>query len=141
MLSCRNDPCIPDDAFLYRRIIPKWFVANEDGTKRISSAAFKDGNGELSVNVASLTTPRRVLQGRPDDRLAQLQARIPRSLKLNVMMDVKPGDPSHAVICPEASKSQARRMAAGATLVDLARRWSWPKRLYLRAKGWLVRRS
>lgn len=141
MLPCRNDPCIPDDAFLYRRIIRQWFVQNGDGTERISSAAFKDGRGELSVNVASLTTPRRVLQGRPKDRLAQLQAKIPRSLFLNVMMDAKPDDPSHAVICPKASDAKARRMAADATLVDVTAMSSWPRRLYLRVKWWLVRRS
>lgn len=43
---------VADNERLWRRIHPTWVIANEDGTTRLSSAAFNDHN--MSVDRASI---------------------------------------------------------------------------------------
>lgn len=50
-----DDPSIPDSEPLYRRIPPRWFDPQPDGTVRIASGAFDDdGDGDpMSVYIGS----------------------------------------------------------------------------------------
>jgi hypothetical protein len=127
MPECRDDPTIENSAVLLRRVIPKFIVHTPDGGQRISSAAFKDGRGELSVAIAALTTYEKLLEGRPDDRIARFLAEIPRGLALNVMADPLPEDAAHAIICPKATSSKADKLAKSAQLVDRIEIESAPK--------------
>jgi hypothetical protein len=72
----------------------------------ISSAAFRDKSGELSVHLASLTSRDRALAAFPTFSLGELQARIPRMLGMIVCRDPLPEDASHALICPAAKKDR-----------------------------------
>lgn len=106
-----DDLSITDEALLWRRLHPTWVIANEDGSYRISSAAFKDGNHEVSVNLAELTTPEETLAGFSQQGIAELQARIPRSLGHALVRDPAPLNPAHALICepiPHPSKQRER---------------------------------
>ena len=62
-----DDPSITDEDSLYRRILPSWVVPKIGGGFRPSSSAFLDNrSGEVSVNVARLTTQERVLATYPE---------------------------------------------------------------------------
>jgi hypothetical protein len=122
-----DDLEIADNDLLLRRILdkPEWYYI-EDGEPKVSSAAFRDRNNEVSVNVAALTTHEQALQGRPLDGLASIQASTPRGLQhiiSRTLEDDDPDDPSHRVICPPSGiskgkiKEAARLMAKGTTWI------------------------
>jgi hypothetical protein len=96
--------------FLYRSIITcgasRQIKYDEvKGIWRPSSYAFSDARGELSVDIASKTTPEESLRRRPKSgALATFQAEIPISLKYPVEEDPikndpdKPDNPAHALV-------------------------------------------
>lgn len=52
-----DDTTIPDSEGLWRRIPPSWIVLDKETAEwRLSSVAFIDRRGELSVELSSLTT-------------------------------------------------------------------------------------
>ncbi len=112
-----DDPTIPDDERLWRRIAPNQLKPIDGTGFEISSAAFRDKTGDLSVHLASLTTRERVLASWPAFSLAELRAAVPRSLEMKVVRDPLPEDPSHALVCPYATKRQAKELARRSTLV------------------------
>lgn len=115
-----DDPTIEDEARLWRRILPPWVHREPDGRVRPASFAFLDRlSGELSVHLASLTTPERALQGHPEDSLVEIDAGFIRSLGYTVVRDPTPGDESHALICPAPSRRDARKIAGRATWIVL----------------------
>jgi len=126
-----DDPSIPDSEGLWRRILPlKGWIKIEGDQPRPSSMAFIDRrSGEVSVHRSSLTTQGAVLEGRDRESLAELLARVPRSLGCSVAPDPirdpedpdRISDPSHALICPPptSTKADARKMAEACTWVVL----------------------
>ena len=103
---------------LWRRIHPSYLKPLEDGSGfGVSSAAFRDKTGELSVHLAALTSDARVLAEYPTFSLGELQAGVPRGLGMLVCRDPLPEDASHTLICPAASKSQAKKLAEACALV------------------------
>ena len=47
-----DDPTIPDDSLVYRRITPEWYKVDPGtGERRLTSAAFSDLGGAMSVAV------------------------------------------------------------------------------------------
>jgi len=88
--------------FLYRRI-PKdnpycWKEIN--GTKIPSSANFKTNKGEdgLSVNIATLTTPEKVIAKYPKNDLAEFSASTPIAEGYNCLHKPSKKNVSHAII-------------------------------------------
>lgn len=124
-----NDQSIPDHELLWRRILPRWLHKQPDGTFRPSSMAFLDdtpgNNGEVSVDLASLTTIESSLAAYPGQGLAELEASVPRSLQHTVASDPLENNPAHALICPPPDipnnqrKRDARQMAEKARLIVL----------------------
>lgn len=108
-----NDPSIPDDEILWRRIVPEWLHQEPDGTVRPGKVAFIDRlSGEVSVHIASiLRDPNLALDGRPLDSLVAIPASLPRSLGLAIVRDPTPNYPSHALICPSPTPAKARQLA------------------------------
>lgn len=103
-----DDPAIADDDLLWRRLHPTWVVPTDEGF-RISSAAFKDGRHEVSVDLAALTTQVQTLAGFPQQGLAELKARVPRSLGHAIVRDPVEGNPAHALICEPPSQPNKKR--------------------------------
>jgi len=125
-----NDPSIPDDERLWRRIRSDWVHRPAGDQPRPSSAAFKDNlSGEVSVFIASATTTDALLQTRPTDSLAEITAGLARQLGYRVVRDPEgglvPDDPSHVVLCPPQGLGKKRltkaafALAEGATWVVL----------------------
>ena len=116
-----DDATIRDEDALWRRLLPGWIHLSATGDVLISSVAFKDRrSGELSVHLAALADQRRVLAFRPGDGLAELLARIPRSVGCPIVRDPDPDDPSHALICSSRTHGKlrvAKEMAKSARLL------------------------
>ena len=111
-----DDPSIPGDERLFRRIPSTWVAWDELGNATISSAAFKDE--ELSVNIESVMQR----DGRPPEDairdyagygLAAITAGYARSLNQVVAPDPVPEEPSHGVVY-----GQKKRGGVGGKLRD-----------------------
>ena len=109
---------------LWRRLTTlDWMPKNPDGTRRVSSAAFKGNSDdrELSVHVASLTTLDHVFNTRPECYgVADILAKHPEGLGLRVEHTPEPEDDSHASVYlhPEYGqrKKDAKKMSQLARL-------------------------
>jgi hypothetical protein len=104
-----DDLSIDAEEVLWRRVLPDWLHREPDGRVRAGSHAFIDRqSGELSVNIAALTSIESVRQTRPGDFILAFKAGVPRKLGLKIVRDPEPDDPSHALICPSPDKKQAK---------------------------------
>ena len=96
-----DDPSIPGDERLFRRIPPTWVNWSEDGNPTISSAAFKEP--ELSVNLESVMArdcrpPADAVRNYPGYGLAAITAAHARSLNQKVARDPVPEEPAHGIV-------------------------------------------
>ncbi len=117
MPECIDDPAIPNDERLWRRIAPAQVHREPDGTCVPSSGALR--TAEMSVHRASLTTVQEALANYADFSLVEFTAGLARELGLKVYPDPLPEDPSHAIVCPRATGSAAKELARRCTFVVL----------------------
>jgi hypothetical protein len=112
-----DDPTIPNDAELWRRIPPWHFVDDGNlGQIRPSSAAFEDhpDGSPMSVLLAvEAGDPQRALAGHQGFALASITAALARRLGLGVARDPRPDEPAHAVVFGRKNKRISRRLAMG----------------------------
>jgi len=111
-----DDPNIPADERLLRRIPRPWVDWDEHGNAVISSAAFKDE--ELSINLESIMGARRPAARGCDPQLSWLwfgcdYRRHARSLNQAVAPDPLPEEPAHGVVY-----GQKKRGGIGGKLRD-----------------------
>lgn len=118
-----DDPDIPGDEFLYRSILPSQFVEREG---RPSSAAFYSSTDpNISVDRASLSSPRETLDRRPGaTRVAQISAGQARATEnvAGVASDPIWDNPAHALIFPEDGVAKSAWVT---TARKLAKASSW----------------
>jgi hypothetical protein len=91
---------IGDDDVLWRRLTNSYWIKDSNGTKRVSSAAFKGSphDLELSTHSARLTTLEWVFNSRPHALgVGEIVARMARDLELVVEHDPVDDDASHTV--------------------------------------------
>src|SRR5438445_12219680 len=103
-----DDPNIPADERLFRRIPRTWVDWDEVGNATISSAAFKDE--ELSVNIESVMErdgrpPEDAIRNYPGYGLAAITAGHARSLNQAVAPDPLPEEPSHGGVYGQDERS------------------------------------
>ncbi|MBU1209612.1 MAG: hypothetical protein KKH04_22285 [Proteobacteria bacterium] len=103
---------IKDENELYRRIHPEQIKHG-----KISSAAFKQKTPDLSVSIAKLTTPEKVLQKYPRHGLGSLVASIFRKENLEVYHAPVPCNYAHAIVYGKITESVAKRIADSARLI------------------------
>ena len=112
MVEPTDDRDIPHTARLWRRIVPDWVEPLEHGGSRPKSISFKDRRSDaVSIHIAELTTPDRILEAYPGVLLAEITAGLVRSIGCGVFRDPTPTDPSHALIRPSPTTSGARTLA------------------------------
>ena len=120
MVECVDDQSIPNSARLWRRVPPNQ-LKSEGGEFRPSSGLFS--TDEMSVHLADLTSVEEVARLYPSHSIVEITAALVRSMDLRVVrdpiLDAEPKDPSHAIVCPRATKGGARRLAAASTFVRL----------------------
>lgn len=128
-----DDSSILDNDLLWRRILdqPAWWTKDVGGVLRPSSASFLDREtGEVSVQLAKLTTIDKSSNVIKSAGIAEIKVVIPRNLGLIVasdpllnQIDISKNDESHTLICPtqgrQITKSQARSMAKAAQMIIL----------------------
>ena len=112
----QDDPSIPGDERLFRRIARTWVEWDEHGNPAISSAAFKDS--ELSVNLESVMArdgrqPADAISSYSGYGLPAITAAHARSLNQAVAGDPLPDEPAHGVVY-----GQKKRGGIGAKLRD-----------------------
>ncbi len=110
-----DDPSIPDDEMLRRRLMRHagWF--KPDGT--LTPLPFQDATTSerlVSVHRASIWTIDDVLRNYPGVGIAEVVAGVPRANQHLVASDPEPNDPSHALLVPtpELTSGNKRREAA-----------------------------
>ena len=96
-----DDPSITDAERLLRRIARSWVSWEEDGTPRISSAAFRED--ELSVNLETVMAqagraPEEAVRDYPGYGLAAFTAAHARGLNQAVARDPLPEEPAHGIV-------------------------------------------
>jgi hypothetical protein len=112
-----DDPTIPDDAELWRRIPPWHFVDDGNlGQIRPSSAAFEDDPSGSPMSVilgGEAGDLQRALAGHEGFALASITAALARGLGLGVARNPRPDEPAHAVVFGRKNKRISRRLAMG----------------------------
>ena len=123
--TLRDDPTIPDQAELWRRIPPWHFVRDENlGRVRPSSAAFDNHpNGSpMSILLAEEVTaagrgPDTALSGHERFALASITAGLARDCGQGIAREPLPDEPAHGVVFGEKTKRTKKRLATGAQWV------------------------
>ncbi len=123
-----DDPNIPDEEKLFRRIHLTHMVEVSGGKSKVSSAAFRDV--ELSVNLDSVMqragrAPEDSLKYNPNDLLAGLSAGLCRSRGQLVGPDPTPEEPAHGYVFGKKDRriKSALRDAASWVVPNEAPSW------------------
>ena len=115
-----DDKTIPDTEGLWRHINTtiKGLIVKDPktGKDRPSSSVFRDKSGELSVDLASLTTVEKSLASKLDFIIAEIKAKIPREMGYAIVRAPQPDNSAHALICGRITKAHAREMAKSAKI-------------------------
>jgi len=123
-----DDPNIPNEERLFRRIHLTHMVEGAGGRSAVSSAAFRDI--ELSVNLEAVMQaagrePKDSLKDHPNDLLMSLAAGVCRQNRQIVGPDPRPEEPAHGYVFGRKSKSiqRALRDAAEWIVPDAGPSW------------------
>jgi hypothetical protein len=120
--SDKDDPTIPDDEPLWRRI-PKEHLIPDENIRgiRISSAAFSNDSGGqvMSVMLASMMATHgcgteKALVGHATFGLAVISAKDARDRKQVIVREPLDGEPAHAVVAGKKSPSTRKALTAAA---------------------------
>lgn len=115
-----DDPTIADDSGLWRRIHPRWVVADENrGGFRVSSAAFdnsEDGS-PTSIHLEEVAkenglTAADILRPFVGYAMASLTAGDARACAQSVGRDPQPEDPTHGFVAGQKSKRVKKQLSA-----------------------------
>jgi hypothetical protein len=115
-----DDPSIPHDERLFRRINITHVVERDADKTEVSSAAFRDD--ELSVNLESVMKsacrpPEDALRNSPNDRLMSVAAGVCRDHEQKVGPDPTPEEPAHGYVFGKKSKAIRRALRDAAKWV------------------------
>lgn len=125
-----DDPTIPDDEILWRRVPPSEVKYDTAGRPFPKSSNFKQGTPPLSVNIASLSTEELTLQNYEGFLIAAFTAGQARSLGCKIVRQPLPDNPSHALVVGSHksdangnltgrfTQGQANKLAQLATLIS-----------------------
>ena len=104
---------LDDGLAVLRRVRDYEVLQEEDGIRRPSSQAFIQGgpDGNVSVYLASETTPERITRGYADTYVAEVGIGIIRSQGLDVERESIEGDPGHCNITGHKTRSKSRAIA------------------------------
>lgn len=118
-----DDPTIPDDADLWRRIHPTHIIFDDNqGRVRPTSQAFTDSSNGSPMSVVIATEcggPDRVLAGYERYGLASFKARVARESGLGIVRDPLPDQPAHALVFGPKSKKVQSQLAKATEWVVL----------------------
>ncbi len=102
---------------MYRRITPHWYIQDASGKHRVSTQAFQDKGGAMSVALGVVLdslglAPAVVIEGFPGFGLVLLRVGFLRaSLKLGVVAAPTPEEPWHGEVYGKKTGSVQRQLA------------------------------
>jgi hypothetical protein len=104
----RDAEDIQDDDLLFRRITPSQHTANQpDGTRVLTSFAFRETNNEFSMYVAKEVTREKILScGFPTQEIIEVCARDVR--KLGYILVREPDDCDESHVFAKASQPKSK---------------------------------
>lgn len=111
-----DDPTIPDDSVVFRRVTPEWFKVDPGtGQRRLTSAAFSDLGGAMSVAIgADLDAGHReaveVVEGHPGYGLVALPVGELRRLGLGVVRSPMDGELCHGDVRGKKTKGTRSKL-------------------------------
>ena len=113
-----DDPSIAGDTLLYRRVVPRWIVADGNrNCQRLATGAFQ--GVEMSVGVGDTLgadPAESLLEGQPDDVcLVAFEARVAREIDQAVCRAPKDDDPAHGLVVGKKTDAKQRTLARSAT--------------------------
>jgi hypothetical protein len=119
--SYTDDPTIPDEAELWRRI-PAWHFYYDPNLQRVrpASSAFDDDDDGSPMSVvlaAESAGPDSVLAGHTGYALAAFTAELARQCNQGVVRDPLPEEPAHALVFGRKTDSVKSRFAKRSTWV------------------------
>jgi len=124
-----DDPTIPGNERLLRRIPPFHVIWDDNGDANISSGAFENPKNQLdlSVNLASVMEaagrePQDAIRDYPGYGLATITASQARSLNQAVARDPTPAEPAHGIVYGEKARAIRRKLRDGALWVAVPSR-------------------
>ena len=123
-----DDPSVPDDAPVWRRI-PEWHIVPDTNTgeRRVSSAAFLDDDDGSPMSVI-LPSPRRdpgtALAGLTICGIAEFTAGFARSLGQAIVCAPEPDEPEHAYVVGRKSRATQRAFCRGSHWAYLLAAWA-----------------
>ncbi|MDE3180806.1 MAG: hypothetical protein KGM47_14255 [Acidobacteriota bacterium] len=119
-----DDPSIPDDAELWRRVRPDFQKMDAAGRPRATSQAFQEpSNGTpMSVLLADQVKAggrdlKDVLADYPGHKMASFRAGFARTLGLGIARDPTPQEPAHAVVVGNKTGSVRKGLSLTADLI------------------------
>jgi len=124
-----DDPKIAGDVVLFRRI-PPWpdrVTWDDSGQPNFSSFNFKDKDNELSLHLASETTPDEILRGHEGFGLVQITAQqVREACGTGVKLCRCAEDPAmgHVLVCGKISSGSAKKLQRATKWVE----GRWPAR-------------
>src|SRR5579875_789084 len=124
-----DDPIISGDIILFRRI-PPWpdsVTWDEEGQPAFSSANFRDQIQELSVSLATETTPAEMLEGHEGFGLIQITAEQVRTIcgsAVIICRCTEEPERGHVLVCGKITAGTARKLKKAARWVE----GCWPAR-------------
>ena len=104
---------LDDGLTVLRRVRDYETLQEEDGRRRPSSQAYVQGgpDGDVSVYLASETTPARITRDYPGTYVAEVEIGTIRSQGLDVERDPSQGGPGHCNITGRKTRSITRAIA------------------------------
>lgn len=121
MTTLPQEAPVNDNDTVMRRVSRTEVTLHEDdGAIRPSSDAFMQGGpeGNVSVYLASETTPERITRSYPGMYVALVEVSVIRALGLEVERDSIEDDPGHCNITGRKTRSKARAIARNSRWVE-----------------------
>jgi hypothetical protein len=116
--SSDGRPLVDENEELWIGVILKWVKWAPDGTCTPSTGLFQSSTRDISVFIASRTTPEHCMEmNRRWVGLVAISAALIMDLGHQVVEDPLPGNPAHAEILGKISKSHRRRIVSGANWI------------------------
>ena len=114
--SPQNTQPVDDDEDLFRRLtVPNQIKHNQDGSLSTSSAVYRSRFDDISVDIASKTTPEESIKNA--FALIGILAKEPKGLGYPVVEDPFEGNPAHALIKGKITKSHAKKLAKASSWI------------------------
>lgn len=114
--SLLDDPTVPDNSLVFRRISAAWYAVDpQSGQRRLTSSAFSDLNGAMSVALGvelamANRDPREVIANHPGYGLVGLEVGELRKLRLGVVRSPTNGELCHGDVYGKKTKATKRSL-------------------------------